>query len=181
MRPSRSAGSPALGFTTTGTEAHETNFSTAGSISRGPSEQLRPTAHTPIPSKRAHTASGEAPVIILQSEPNTPVAITGRPPPYSPAASTAALSSYKSFIVSMAIRSAPAALPAAIVLPKIFTASSKSRSPSGFKSLPVGPISRATNLSLSPLHAAFAHLTAAVTTSSVRSPNLRLFAPKVLV
>ena len=59
----------------------------------------------------------------------------------------AAFSSYVSDIVSIAIMSTPFCTPIFIVFLKIFMASSKSKSPIGFNSLPSGPISRATNLS----------------------------------
>ena len=66
---------------------------TAGSICAGPSEQFMPTAHTPSPSAMATIASGEAPVMVLQPPSNTQVAMTGRSPPHSFAATSAALSS----------------------------------------------------------------------------------------
>ena len=71
-------------------------------------------------------------------------------------------------MVSMSTRSAPAAAPARTTWAYRATASSKSRSPMGFKSLPVGPMSRATNTSGrgSASLASQARRTPAVTSSS---------------
>ena len=92
VAPSLSSGSPAFGLTITGTDATLSMRFTTAVIWLGASEQFMPTALTPSPSAIATAASGEVPVMVLPSAPNTNVAITGRLHA-SLAASTAALSS----------------------------------------------------------------------------------------
>ena len=178
VSPSLSAGSPALGFTTTGVELTASMRPTTSVICAGASEQLTPSASTPRPSSTATAASGEVPVMVLPSSPNTSVASTGSEQ-LSFAAMIAAFISYMSFIVSMAMRSAPASAPADMVILNISTASSKVMLPSGASMTPSEPTSRATSV---PLDAAArtAQLMPARTTSRVRSPNFKALAPNVL-
>ena len=101
---------------------------------------------------------------------------------FSFAARIAALVSIKSVIVSITIISAPAFLPAITSSLKISYASSKERLPVGSSNWPIGPISKATSVSV-PLAASFALLMAAPINSSTEYPVLAilyLFAPKVL-
>ena len=84
-------------------------------------------------------------------------------------------------MVSMTMRSAPAAAPALTTWAKMSTAVSKSRMPVGSSSCPVGPISRATRAR--PWAASLARATAAGTISSTVFPQWESFsrlAPKVL-
>ena len=100
---------------------------------------------------------------------------------HSFAASTAARVSWRSVIVSIKIRSAPAGTPAWTTSLNIWTASSKCRVPVGSKSWPMGPKSSATR-AWSPA-ACLAIATVGGTTSAtvlpVRASFSRL-APKVL-
>ena len=124
------------------------NSSTKSSIFLGSNPQLNPNTSTLNPSKSAITLFASAPFNNLLSSENATVAIIGKSHT-SFAAITAAFNSYVSDMVSIAIRSAPASTPASTISLNISTASSNSKSPIGFKSLPKGPISRATNFSLS--------------------------------
>ena len=85
---------------------------------------------------------------------------------FSLAASTAALTSSRSVIVSNTTRSAPAASPAFTISAYISYASSKLSVPVGSSSCPIGPTSRATSASgLTLSHAVLAFLIPAVTSS----------------
>ena len=87
-----SSGRPAFGLTTTGVELTASILFTTSFICAGASEQFTPSASTRSPSNRATAASGEVPVMVLPSSPNTRVAIMGSEHT-SFAATTAALSS----------------------------------------------------------------------------------------
>ena len=147
-----------------------------GRILSGPSEQF-----TPITSAKGEAVSANAsaltPVNVLPPSSKVILHITGSVE-FSRAARSAALSSARSDMVSMTIRSAP--LPALTISANISYASSCAILPSGSKSAPVGPMSKATNL---PSAARRAISTAAETSSAtfLPSPSLTLFAPKVLV
>ena len=136
-------GSPALGFTTIGSEQQSAMRFTMGSILSGPNPQLTPKASTLRPSNIATVPSMPPPVRSLPESSYTQVTITGRSQT-SCAAMTAALASYASLIVSMTMTSAPARAPALISSLNTSTASLKGRSPMGARSLPVGPMSIAT-------------------------------------
>ena len=103
---------------------------------------------------------------------------------FSLAASTAALTSKRSVIVSNTTRSAPAAAPAFTISAYISYASSKLNTPVGSRSCPIGPTSSATSPSGFTASLAFFALTIpAVTSSSTLFPHsssLYLFAPNVL-
>ena len=79
--------------------------------------------------------------------------------------------------------SAPALVPYSMTSAYISTASSNDKSPSGSKSLPVGPKSSAIRASVRPVSslAFFACSTALVTISSRLSGYFNLLAPNVLV
>ena len=85
----------------------------------------------------------------------------------------------------MVMRSTPHSAPIRTVSANTPTASSKSKSPYGFKSLPVGPMSSDMNFSCLPQEvslARFAFATAALIISlSLSGSNLSVFAPKVFV
>ena len=78
--------------------------------SRGPTEQLKPMASTPSPSSVSAMAGTVTPVNVRPFSPKVMVTHTGRSV-HSRAASTAAFTSYKSLMVSMTMRSAPASCP----------------------------------------------------------------------
>ena len=69
VRPPAVRGSPALGLTTTGTEAQSSSSRTMGSIWAGPRPQLAPRASTPSPSSRATAAGTSPPVSSLPFSP----------------------------------------------------------------------------------------------------------------
>ena len=138
--PSSVLGSPALGFTTMGSEQQAAMRFTIGSILSGPNPQLTPIASTLRPSSIATVPSTPPPVRSLPASSYTQVTITGRSHT-SCAAMTAALASYASLIVSITTTSAPASAPALITSLNTSTASLKGRSPMGARSLPVGPMS----------------------------------------
>ncbi len=144
--PFTTTGSPALGFTTIGREVISRSFGRNFFITSGPKPQFRPMASTLSPSNRATAASISPPVSSFPFSSNTMVTITGRLV-CSFAASTAALISYVSFIVSIRHRSAPACSPAMHTGTNALQASSKGRSPRGSSNFPKEPISRATNAS----------------------------------
>ena len=102
---------------------------------------------------------------------------------FSFTASSAALASYRSVMVSMAARSAPASAPATAISRKMSTASSNVSEPKGSSSAPMGPMSSPTRQSV-PSAAFLAAATAACTTSATVWPVSASFsrlAPKVLV
>ena len=145
--PSSTRGSPAFGFAMSGREELSVNRSIISSITSGPNEQFIPIASTPSPSSIAVIAAGSAPVISLPLLSYTFVTNIGRDE-FSFAAMTAAFVSRQSFIVSIIMRSARSS--AGTFDPKIETASSNERSPSGSSIRPVGPMSSAIYASLPP-------------------------------
>ena len=145
---------------------------TSSIICFGPKPQLKPTASTLRPSSIATALLTSPPVKSLPDSSKIIEVIIGKSE-FSLTASTAALSSYISLIVSIIATSAPS-LPALTTSLKSSTALSKSRSPIGLRSLPVGPISSATFLP-----AFLASATPAFTSSSTLS-YLSEFAPNVL-
>ena len=196
VRPPSIFGSPAFDFTIIGFVATFARRSTYGSILSGPSPQLNPYASTPSDSRSAATHSTDPPVRSLPSVPSATVAKIGRSH-VSFAAMTAAFNSRMSPIVSMTIRSGvekvvvgsrsrTVEVAILIVSAKAATASSKERSPAGFSSFPVGPISKAILTFLCPTSASdfdFAAMASPlrITSSSECRPwYLRRFAPKVL-
>ena len=113
-----------------------------GKISLGPSEQLMPTALAPSPRAVTPKLSTVQPVKVRPPASKLMLARMGRLE-FSRAASSAALSSYRSVKVSKKIRSAPAAAPARTMRAYSSTASSKARVPLGSSSSPSGPTSSA--------------------------------------
>ena len=108
----------------------------------GPSEQLMPTALAPRPRAVTPKLSTVQPVKVRPPASKLMLARMGRLE-FSRAASSAALSSYRSVKVSKKIRSAPAAAPARTMRAYSSTASSKARVPLGSSSSPSGPTSSA--------------------------------------
>ena len=108
------SGSPAFGFTIIGRFVHSESFATTGSNSAGPNEQLTPSASTPSPLRVSAMDSIQQPVKVLWLISKVIVTATGKSE-CSFAASTAALHSSKSVMVSKTTRSAPAALPASTI------------------------------------------------------------------
>ena len=170
--PSTDSGSPAFGITRIGSEVHSLSSLTRGIICLGPKPQLNPIASTLSPSSIATALLTSPPVRSLPDSSKIIEVIIGKSE-FSLTAITAALSSYISLIVSIIATSEPS-LPALTTSAKSSTALSNSRSPIGFKSLPVGPISSATYLP-----AFLASATPAFTSSSTLS-YLSELAPKVL-
>ena len=107
----------------------------------GPNPQFKPITSTDRPSNSVATVSISPPVKVFPVSSKVTLAIIGKSE-FSFAASIAAFISYKSDIVSIIIRSTP--FPATTISSKTLYASSKLRSPIGFISLPVGPMSNAT-------------------------------------
>ena len=105
------SGRPALGLTTTGRLVHLESSSITGSNSLGPSEQFTPSASTPSPAAVSANADIWQPVNVRIFSSKVIVVITGSEL-FSFAASTAALTSSRSVIVSNTTRSAPACSPA---------------------------------------------------------------------
>ena len=143
------SGSPALGFTTSGSLVYLPSSSTTGYNSSGPNEQLTPSASTPSPSIVSAIEDTWQPVKVLIFCSKVIVQIIGSSV-FSFAASTAALSSNKSVIVSNTMTSA--SRPAITCSLYISYASSNFKSPVGSTSLPIGPKSSATMQSV-PSHA----------------------------
>ncbi len=137
-----------------------------------------PSASTPSAESVIAATSGVVPRKVRPSSAKVIVQKMGRSE-FSLAASTAALASARSAMVSMMKRSAPAASAARTCSAKSSYASSKLQVPSGASSWPVGPRSAATYGA--PL--ALAHAIAAEKTRSTvaASPSLAALAPKVLV
>ena len=105
------SGSPALGLRTIGRLVQSASSFTTGSSSFGPREQLTPIASTPSPSRVNAIDCTDTPVNVLWFISNVIVTMTGRSE-FSFAASTPALTSSRSVIVSNTMRSA--SLPAFI-------------------------------------------------------------------
>ena len=144
----------------------------------GPNEQLTPRASANAPAVNANASTGQ-PVKVLPFSSKVILHITSSLV-FSFTASNAALSSYKSLIVSMTTRLAPAFSPATACSLYISYASSKVILPSGSMSAPVGPKSSATSLSPAALLAIFTAASIIFSTSPFSLSFLR-FAPKVLV
>ena len=139
-------------------------------------------ASAPRPSSVRAMEATVQPVKVRPDASKDMVTNTGRAE-FSFAASRAALVSYRSVMVSMAMRSAPAAAPASTISRNSSYALSKGRVPMGSSSSPSGPTSSATSASL-PDAALLAIATAAATVSSTPRPHLASFrplAPKVFV
>ena len=111
VTPSTQVGSPALGFTAIGVEVYFKISCTNGSICRGPSPQLKPIISTPKPSSVNSAVGISAPVKSFPFSLKIMVTTTGKSL-FSLAASTAALISYRSPMVSISTKSAPAFAPA---------------------------------------------------------------------
>ena len=127
----------------TGLEVAASMSRAKGRSSAGPSEQLMPTTSAPIASRVTAAILGEVPRKVRPSPSNVIVAKTGRSL-FSRAASTAALISARSVMVSTTMMSQPAASAARAHRAKCAYASSKDMVPRGFSSVPRGPMSPAT-------------------------------------
>ena len=181
-RPSTGSGRPALGLAITGRRVFSHSSCTRGRRRSGPREQFRPMASAPNPSRVRAMEGMVQPVKVRPEASKDMVTKAGRPAA-SFTASRAALASYRSVMVSITARSAPARAPASAASRKRAQASSKDRLPMGSSSSPRGPRSRATRAPDSSA-ASRAFRTAAATTCSTLWPepaSLRALAPKVLV
>ena len=180
--PVAGSGRPAFGLRISGLSVQSASSRTSGISSAGPREQLKPIASTPRPSSVSAIAGTVTPRNVRPVASNVIVTQTGRRV-CSFAASTAALTSYRSLIVSITTRSAPAASPATTISRKMSYASSNESVPSGSRSWPIGPTSSATRAFV-PAAAARAQRTPASISSAGAWPHLASFirfAPKVFV
>ena len=98
----------------TGRRVRRRNSRIMGRISLGPREQLMPMASAPSPSSTAAMEATVQPVKVRPFSSKLMVTNTGSSV-FSFAASSAARVSFRSVMVSMAIRSAPASAPARII------------------------------------------------------------------
>ena len=168
-------GKPALGCAMTRARSCGASSPTSGANSVGPSEQLSPTAEAPSADSVVAAMAGVVPRKVRPSSPKVMVANTGSVV-LSTAASTAALASSRSAMVSTTMRSQPAASAARACSEKMSKASSKVRVPKGSSSAPVGPMSPAT----SGAPAARALAAAAAYTSATVAPAFASFKRLVL-
>ncbi len=143
VTPSSTWGRPAFACAMTGTLDHGSMRRMSGATSLGPSEQLMPTTLAPSELKVFAATSGVVPRKVRPSSSKVMVQNMGRSE-HSFAASTAALASARSAMVSMMKRSAPAASAARTCCANSSYASSNGSVPMGSRSDPVGPMSAAT-------------------------------------
>ena len=177
VSPSTSRGRPALGWITSGRLVAPAMASRAGSSSRGPTEQLSPTAAAPRAVRVTAAAAGSTPRNVRPSSPKVMVTTAGRPV-CSRTASRAALASSRSLMVSMSTRSAPAFSPASAISANMAHACSNRSSPKGSSRAPRGPMSNATYRSV-PAARRAAAIPAAIQGAG-SSPSFQRLAPKVL-
>ena len=179
--PVTGSGRPALGLAITGSVVLARISRTMGIISRGPREQLTPTASAPSPSRVLAMDAGVHPVNVRPVLSKLMVTNTGRSVS-SLAAIRAARVSVRSLMVSMAIRSAPASAPAFMISLYRVTASSKGRDPSGSTITPRGPTSSPARAPVSAAHSFAIRIPAAITSAVVYPVpfSFRALAPNVL-
>ena len=111
VTPSTTEGRPALACTMTGRRDHGIMRMTSGATSAGPREQLMPMTSAPRADSVTAATSGVVPRNVRPSSPKVIVQKTGRSE-FSRQASTAALASSRSAMVSTMKRSAPASVAA---------------------------------------------------------------------
>ena len=109
--PVTGSGRPAFGLAITGSDVFIRISRTMPAISAGPRAQLTPTASAPRPSIVRAMEAGVQPVNVRPVASKLIVTNTGSPV-FSFTASSAAFASYRSLIVSITARSAPASAPA---------------------------------------------------------------------
>ena len=141
---------PAFGFATSTAAGVAACIATiAGRSSAGPRPQLPPIATAPSALRSFAACSGLTPIIVWPWVSKLIVTTIGTPGAAWRAPSTAASTSSSADIVSIQKTSTPPAWSAAACSAKPFTASARSRSPSGARIAPLGPMSPATTASWS--------------------------------
>ena len=116
--PVAGSGRPAFGFRISGLSVQRRSSRIMGRSSFGPRLQLKPMASTPSPLSVSPIAEMVVPTKVRPLASKVIVTQTGSVE-FSFAARTAALASYRSLIVSITMRSAPASRPASTISRKI--------------------------------------------------------------
>src|SRR3989338_2534614 len=142
--PSFRYGIPALGWAIKGRYVTLLIASTALYMPSMPRLQFAPITSAPSPSATMANTSGGVPNTVRIVSSNVIVATTGSPDAF--AAMIAAFISRMSIIVSIIIKSTPPSLRASTCSENISTASSKDKSPTASRNLPVGPRPPATRM-----------------------------------